>query len=50
MGIHITGFDILIESWDNNEHIETDLERTLEFLEEIHNLTKTFSAVDTMDR
>ena len=55
MGFHISGFNILIgnEAGDAGQlegMMQSDVNETIKFLNEIHELTKEFSANDTMDR
>ena len=55
MGFHISGFNILIgnEAGDGGQlkdMMQSDVNETIKFLNEIHELTKEFSANDTLDR
>ena len=55
MGFHISGFNILIgnEAGDAGQlegMMQSDVNETIKFLNEIHELTKEFSANDTLDR
>ena len=55
MGFHISGFNILIGESDGDGDqligmMKSDVNETIKFLSEIHELTKEFSANDTLDR
>ena len=55
MGFHISGFNILIgnEAGDGGQlkdMMQSDVNETIKFLNEIHEVTKEFSANDTLDR
>ena len=50
MGFHISGFDVLFEDFGNLDEIYSELELTMDFLNEMHSWTKTFSKEDGLDR
>ena len=49
-GVRIGGFNVLFEDWTNVNYVSSDLEKTLEFLEELRNITREYSEVDGLDR
>ncbi len=50
MGVHIGGFNLLFEGPYVNEIVWSDRNATMEFLEELHTVSKEFSAKDGLDR
>ena len=52
MGFHISGFNILIgdEAIGNVSEMVSDVNETMNFLTEIHELTKKYSKEDKLDR
>ena len=49
MGFHISGFNILIEEQHGDVPL-SDIDETINFLNEIHEVTKKYSKEDTFDR
>ena len=50
MGFHISGFNILIEESHIGDVPLSDIDETIIFLNEIHEVTKKYSKDDTLDR
>ena len=52
MGFHISGFNILIgdEEIGNVTEMVSDIDETISFLNEVHELTKKYSKEDKLDR
>ena len=50
MGFHISGFDVLLEDFDNPDQLSADVEVSVEFLKEMHSWTRKYSEKDGLDR
>jgi hypothetical protein len=50
MGFHISGFNVLMESYNNQLQVVANVNATMTFLAELHEITKTYSEVDGLDR
>ena len=49
-GVRIGGFNVLFEDWANPAFVSSDLGKTMEFLEELRNITREYTEKDGLDR
>ena len=49
-GVRIGGFNVLFEDGTNDGFVSSDLDKTMDFLGEMRNITREYSAVDGLDR